>query len=72
MQAGFREKISSAFPRILTVLLDKCLPAQFLESLDTWDQGVGLSWRVCSDQVSQLRHQHHGSGAKGKTGDDCY
>lgn len=60
MQAGFREKISSAFPGILTVLLDKCLPAQSLEFLDTWDQGVGLSWRVCSDQVSQLRPQHHG------------
>ena len=69
MQAGIREKISSAFPRSLIILLDKCLSAQ---SLDTWDQGVGLYWRVCSDQVPQFRHEHHGSSAKGKTGDDFY
>lgn len=39
-------------------------------SLDTWNQSSELYRRVCPDQVSKLRLQHHVSGAKGKTVDE--
>lgn len=40
--------------------------------LDNWNQNAVLYCRVCTNQVSQIRHQHHASSAKGKLEDDFY